>query len=130
MSTIIEMPKLSDTMSVGTVVKWHKQVGDKVSNGDILAEIETDKATMELENFEDGYLLKIFVQEGIEVSIGSGLAVVGEEGEEVEDLPTPLKKVTKQRRSKGIQLLLKRFFLQNTARHLKRPLKSLPHYPK
>lgn len=89
MSTIIEMPKLSDTMSVGTVVKWHKQVGDKVSNGDILAEIETDKATMELENFEDGYLLKIFVQEGIEVSIGSGLAVVGEEGEEVEDLPTP-----------------------------------------
>ena len=89
MSTIIEMPKLSDTMSVGTVVKWHKQVGDKVSNGDILAEIETDKATMELENFEDGYLLKIFVQEGIEVSIGSGLAVVGEEGEEVEDLPGP-----------------------------------------
>jgi pyruvate dehydrogenase E2 component (dihydrolipoamide acetyltransferase) len=89
MSTIIEMPKLSDTMSVGTVVKWHKQVGDKVSNGDILAEIETDKATMELENFEDGYLLKIFVQEGIEVSIGSGLAVVGEEGEEVEDLLTP-----------------------------------------
>jgi len=90
MSTIIEMPKLSDTMSVGTVVKWHKQVGDKVSNGDILAEIETDNATMELENFDDGVLLKIFVQEGIEVSIGSSLAVVGEEGKEVEDLPAPV----------------------------------------
>ena len=64
MATIIEMPKLSDTMSVGTVVKWHKQVGDKVSNGDVLAEIETDKATMELENFEDGFLIKIFVKEG------------------------------------------------------------------
>ena len=71
MSTIIEMPKLSDTMTVGTVVKWHKQVGDRVTNGDILAEIETDKATMELENFDDGILLKIFVEEGEEADIGS-----------------------------------------------------------
>jgi pyruvate dehydrogenase E2 component (dihydrolipoamide acetyltransferase) len=90
MATIIEMPKLSDTMSVGTVVKWHKQIGDAVSNGDVLAEIETDKATMELENFDDGILLKIFVEEGIEVSIGSALAAVGEQGEEVEDLPSPV----------------------------------------
>ena len=60
MATIIEMPKLSDTMSVGTVVKWHKKKGDKISNGDVLAEIETDKATMELESFDDGTLLKIF----------------------------------------------------------------------
>ena len=52
MSIVIEMPKLSDTMSVGTVVKWHKSVGDQVANGDTLAEIETDKATMELENFD------------------------------------------------------------------------------
>ena len=66
MSVTIEMPKLSDTMSVGTVVKWHKNVGDKVANGDTLAEIETDKATMELENFEDGILLKILVEEGEE----------------------------------------------------------------
>ena len=85
MAVIIEMPKLSDTMTVGTVVKWHKQVGDQVANGDVLAEVETDKATMELENFDDGYLLKIFVQEGEEVPIGSALAAVGEDGEDVED---------------------------------------------
>ena len=78
MSVIIEMPKLSDTMSVGTVVKWHKNVGDTVANGDTLAEIETDKATMELENFEDGILLKILVEEGEEAPIGSPLAFVGE----------------------------------------------------
>ena len=85
MPTNIEMPKLSDTMTVGTVVKWHKQVGDKVVNGDTLAEIETDKATMELENFDDGTLLKILVEEGAEAPIGSPLAVVGEEGESVEE---------------------------------------------
>jgi pyruvate dehydrogenase E2 component (dihydrolipoamide acetyltransferase) len=87
MSTIIEMPKLSDTMTVGTVVKWHKKAGDRVSNGDILAEIETDKATMELENFDDGTLLKIFVEEGEEADIGSALAVVGEEGEVIPEIP-------------------------------------------
>ena len=83
MSTIIEMPKLSDTMTVGTVVKWHKQVGDKVSNGDILAEVETDKATMELENFDDGVLLQLLANEGDEVEIGKPLAVVGEQGEQL-----------------------------------------------
>jgi pyruvate dehydrogenase E2 component (dihydrolipoamide acetyltransferase) len=83
MAIIIEMPKLSDTMSVGTLVKWHKKIGDLVENGDILAEVETDKATMELENFDDGTLLEIFVGEGEEVPIGSPLAAVGEAGEEV-----------------------------------------------
>jgi len=83
MSTIIEMPKLSDTMTVGTVVKWHKQVGDEVSNGDILAEVETDKATMELENFDDGVLLQLLAKEGDEVEIGKPLAVVGEQGEKL-----------------------------------------------
>ncbi len=85
------MPKLSDTMTVGTVVKWHKQVGDKVSNGDILAEIETDKATMELENFDDGVLLQLLANEGDEVEIGKPLAVVGEQGEQLpvfEDSPS------------------------------------------
>ena len=85
MTVTIEMPKLSDTMSVGTVVKWHKNIGDKVQNGDTLAEIETDKATMELENFEDGILLKILVGEGQEAPIGSPLAIVGEEGESIDD---------------------------------------------
>ena len=85
------MPKLSDTMTVGTVVKWHKQVGDEVSNGDILAEVETDKATMELENFDDGVLLQLLAKEGDEVEIGKPLAVVGEQGEKLpvfEDSPT------------------------------------------
>ena len=93
MSVTIEMPKLSDTMSVGTVVKWHKNVGDEVSNGDTLAEIETDKATMELENFEDGVLLKILVGEGEEAPIGSPLAYVGEEGKkiEIEEAPSSIK---------------------------------------
>jgi len=89
MATIIEMPKLSDTMTVGTVVKWHKQVGDVVSNGDILAEIETDKATMELENFEDGTLLKILVAESEEADIGAPLAVVGELDEELPEIKMP-----------------------------------------
>ena len=83
MSTIIEMPKLSDTMTVGTVVKWFKQVGDEVANGDILAEIETDKATMELENFDDGFILQLLATEGDEVEIGKPLAVIGSKGEEV-----------------------------------------------
>ena len=77
------MPKLSDTMSVGTVVKWYKSVGESVVNGDILAEIEADKATMELENFDDGILLKLLAAEGDEVEIGKPLAVIGEAGEDV-----------------------------------------------
>jgi len=101
MSIVIEMPKLSDTMSVGTVVKWHKSVGDQVANGDTLAEIETDKATMELENFDDGILLKILVSEGEEAPIGSPLAVVGEEGEsiEVEEIETAKPENDSEKRS-------------------------------
>ena len=89
MSTIIEMPKLSDTMTVGTVVKWYKEEGEEVSNGDILAEIETDKATMELENFDDGVLLKLLANEGDEVEIGKPLAVVGSPGEDVPEFDKP-----------------------------------------
>jgi pyruvate dehydrogenase E2 component (dihydrolipoamide acetyltransferase) len=102
MSTIIEMPKLSDTMTVGTVVKWHKKAGDRVSNGDILAEIETDKATMELENFDDGTLLKIFVEEGEEADIGSALAVVGEEGEVIPERPGSIKEVSPSLASESV----------------------------
>ena len=86
MSTIIEMPKLSDTMTVGTVVKWYKKEGEKIANGDILAEIETDKATMELENFDDGVLLKLLANEGDEIEIGRPLAIVGSPGEDIPDL--------------------------------------------
>ena len=89
MADIIEMPKLSDTMTVGTLVKWLKKEGDAVVTGDMLAEVETDKATMELESFFDGTLVKIFADEGASVEIGEPLCAVGEPGEEV---ATPAKK--------------------------------------
>jgi pyruvate dehydrogenase E2 component (dihydrolipoamide acetyltransferase) len=83
MANIIDMPKLSDTMTVGTLVKWLKQEGDTVKNGDIIAEVETDKATMELESFFDGTLLKIFSPAGSQVPVGTGLCAVGQPGEKV-----------------------------------------------
>lgn len=86
MATIIEMPKLSDTMTTGTLVAWLKKEGDKVSSGDMIAEIETDKATMELESFDDGIILKRFAKEGDEVAIGDPVCAIGEEGEEVPDV--------------------------------------------
>jgi len=77
----IEMPKLSDTMTEGTLIKWHKKVGDNVEIGDILAEVETDKATMEMEAFDEGILTEILVQEGEKAAISSVLAVLdGEDG--------------------------------------------------
>lgn len=76
MSVNIEMPKLSDTMTEGTLIKWHKQVGDSVEIGDILAEIETDKATMEMEAFDDGTLTEILIQEGEKAPIGGVLAIL------------------------------------------------------
>jgi pyruvate dehydrogenase E2 component (dihydrolipoamide acetyltransferase) len=84
MANIIEMPKLSDTMTVGTLVKWLKKEGDAVKTGDMLAEVETDKATMELESFFDGTLLKIFADGGSQVAIGSPLCAIGKPGEKVE----------------------------------------------
>jgi pyruvate dehydrogenase E2 component (dihydrolipoamide acetyltransferase) len=81
MANIIEMPKLSDTMTVGTLVKWLKKEGDTVKAGDMLAEVETDKATMELESFFDGVLLKIYAQAGSQVAIGAALCAVGKAGE-------------------------------------------------
>jgi pyruvate dehydrogenase E2 component (dihydrolipoamide acetyltransferase) len=85
MAEIIRMPRLSDTMEEGNIVAWHKQVGDKVSPGDILAEVETDKATMELESFNEGYLLYISVKEG-PVPVNDVLAVIGAKGEDYKSL--------------------------------------------
>ncbi|MEQ8323056.1 MAG: pyruvate dehydrogenase complex dihydrolipoamide acetyltransferase [Vicingaceae bacterium] len=79
-ASIIHMPKLSDTMTEGVVAKWHKKVGDKVNSGEVLAEIETDKATMEFEAYEEGLLLHIGVEEGQSAPVDSVLAVVGEKG--------------------------------------------------
>jgi pyruvate dehydrogenase E2 component (dihydrolipoamide acetyltransferase) len=80
MSVNIEMPKLSDTMTEGTLIKWHKQVGDTVEIGDILAEVETDKATMEMEAFDEGVVTEILIQEGEKATIGAVLAVLDGEG--------------------------------------------------
>jgi pyruvate dehydrogenase E2 component (dihydrolipoamide acetyltransferase) len=73
----ITMPKLSDTMTEGVVVRWHKKKGDVVATGDVLAEIETDKATMEMEAFDDGVLKEIYVPEGQKVSVGERIALIG-----------------------------------------------------
>ena len=86
MAEIITMPRLSDTMEEGTVASWLKKVGDKVSEGDILAEIETDKATMEFESFHEGVLLHIGVQEGETTKVDKLLAIIGEKGEDVSAL--------------------------------------------
>ena len=80
------MPRLSDTMEEGTVAKWLKQVGDKIEEGDILAEIETDKATMEFESFHEGTLLHIGIQEGDGAPVDSLLAIIGEKGEDISAL--------------------------------------------
>lgn len=88
MATIITMPRLSDTMTEGTVAAWLKKVGDKISEGDILAEIETDKATMEFESFNEGTLLYIGIPAGETAPIDSLLAIIGDEGEDVSALIT------------------------------------------
>ena len=87
MPTNIDMPKLSDTMTEGTLIKWHKNVGDRVEIGDILAEVETDKATMEMEAFDEGTLTEIRVQEGEKATIGGVLAVL--DGDESGDNSEP-----------------------------------------
>ena len=86
MATVITMPRLSDTMTEGTVATWLKKVGDKISEGDILAEIETDKATMEFESFNSGTLLYIGIPEGETAPVDSLLAIIGKEGEDVSEL--------------------------------------------
>src|SRR5690606_20744432 len=86
MAEIINMPRLSDTMEEGTVATWLKKVGDKIKEGDILAEIETDKATMEFESFHEGTLLYIGVQEGETTKVDELLAIIGKEGEDISDL--------------------------------------------
>jgi pyruvate dehydrogenase E2 component (dihydrolipoamide acetyltransferase) len=86
MAIKIEMPKLSDTMEEGVIAKWNVKEGDKISAGDIIAEVETDKATMDVEAFDDGTLLKIIPQEGDAVPLGGLIAVIGEEGEDISDI--------------------------------------------
>jgi len=86
MATVINMPRLSDTMEEGVVAKWLVKKGDKISEGDILAEIETDKATMEFESFYDGILLHIGIEEGETAPVDQLLAIIGDEGEDISSL--------------------------------------------
>ncbi|MBT8294627.1 MAG: pyruvate dehydrogenase, partial [Eudoraea sp.] len=86
MAEVINMPRLSDTMEEGTVAKWLKNVGDKIEEGDILAEIETDKATMEFESFHEGTLLHIGIAEGDGAPVDTLLAIIGDEGEDISSL--------------------------------------------
>ena len=86
MAIVVNMPRLSDTMEEGTVAAWLKKVGDKIEEGDILAEIETDKATMEFESFNEGTLLHIGVQEGETTKVDELLAIIGDEGEDISDI--------------------------------------------
>ncbi len=86
MAEVINMPRLSDTMEEGVVAKWLKKVGDKVEEGDILAEIETDKATMEFESFYEGTLLHIGIEEGETAPVDNLLAIIGEKGEDISEL--------------------------------------------
>jgi pyruvate dehydrogenase E2 component (dihydrolipoamide acetyltransferase) len=86
MAELIRMPKMSDTMTEGVIAEWHKKVGDKVKSGDVLAEVETDKATMDLESYEEGTLLYIGVEKGQAVPVDGVLAVIGAEGEDFQAL--------------------------------------------
>ena len=89
MSIEVTMPRLSDTMESGTIVEWKVAVGDKVSSGDVVADVETDKATMEMQAYDDGTMASIMIGEGEAVEIGTVLAIMTEEDESLEDLETP-----------------------------------------
>lgn len=82
---IVRMPKMSDTMTEGVVVKWHKKVGDTIKNGDLVAEIETDKATMEFESYQAGTLLYTGIEEGKAAPVDAILAILGKPGEDYKE---------------------------------------------
>ncbi len=86
MAEVVKMPKMSDTMTEGVIAKWHKKVGDKVDSGDLLAEVETDKATMDFESYQEGTLLYIGPKEGEAVAVDAVIAILGEEGEDYKAL--------------------------------------------
>src|SRR5262245_15054347 len=86
MAEVILMPRLSDTMTEGVIAAWHKTVGDKVKKGDLLAEVETDKATMELESYKDGTLLHIGTEKGGKLQVNDLLAIIGAPGEDISSL--------------------------------------------
>jgi pyruvate dehydrogenase E2 component (dihydrolipoamide acetyltransferase) len=100
MPITIEMPKLSDTMTEGTLLRWIKKVGDSVEVGDVIAEVETDKATMEMEAFDEGTLAEVYVEEGQKVEVGQKLAILTGEGEEAPKPQDGSKKVSADKKEK------------------------------
>lgn len=102
MAEVIRMPRLSDTMTEGKIVSWNKKVGDKIKPGDVLAEVETDKATMELESYNEGVLLHIGVAAGSAVIVEGILAVIGKEGEEFQSLLTDAPAATSKQDSPAV----------------------------
>jgi len=100
MPITIEMPKLSDTMTEGTLLRWIKKVGDSVEVGDVIAEVETDKATMEMEAFDEGTLAEVYVEEGQKVEVGQKLAILTGEGEETPKPQDGSKKVSADKKEK------------------------------
>ncbi|RYZ19771.1 MAG: biotin/lipoyl-binding protein, partial [Chitinophagaceae bacterium] len=86
MAEVIKMPRLSDTMTEGVIAAWHKKVGDTVKKGEILAEIETDKATMELESYKDGTILKLGADKGGKIQVDDLLCIIGAPGEDISSL--------------------------------------------
>jgi pyruvate dehydrogenase E2 component (dihydrolipoamide acetyltransferase) len=86
MAEVVKMPKMSDTMTEGVIAKWHKKVGDKVKSGDLLAEVETDKATMDFESYQDGTLLYVGIEEGKAAAVDAVIAVIGKDGEDYKSL--------------------------------------------
>lgn len=96
MAEVIRMPRMSDTMEEGVLIAWHKKVGDAVKSGDVLAEVETDKATMDLESFQEGTLLHLGVEEGDSVPVEAIIAILGEKGEDVSEILEKEKKKAKE----------------------------------
>jgi pyruvate dehydrogenase E2 component (dihydrolipoamide acetyltransferase) len=101
MPITIEMPKLSDTMTEGTLLRWIKKVGDSVEVGDVIAEVETDKATMEMEAFDEGTLAEVYVEEGQKVEVGQKLAILTAEGEEALKPQNGSKKASADKKEKA-----------------------------
>lgn len=101
MAEIVRMPKMSDTMTEGVIAKWHKKVGDSVKSGELMAEIETDKATMDYESFNDGVVLHLGAKEGEAVQVNGVLAVVGKKGEDIAALLSEAKSENKKSASEG-----------------------------
>src|SRR5215831_12723696 len=119
----IEMPKLSDTMTEGTLVRWLKKVGDTVAVGDVIAEVETDKATMEMEAFDEGVLGEICVNEGQKVEIGQKLALLLQEGGSSVTTCSKRRRPPKKDRSHGRNPLQQR----RSPRSLRPPRTSASH---